>query len=90
MILTEKLKIIGCLCATSGMIVMYFIFMTAYATDSKSTCININNYNEANFEILMIHAQLILSLIGTMCIILFRDRKPPNENKIPAHNLASV
>jgi hypothetical protein len=90
--ITEKLKIIGSLCATSGMIVMYFIFMSAYATESKSTCININNYKEANFEVIMIQFQLILSIIGTACLILFRDRKKSKSNEIdiPTRGLASV
>lgn len=87
----EKLKIIGCLCATSGMIVMYFIFMAAYMSPNKSTCIDIDNYGEATIEVIMIHLQMILSIIGTSLIILLRHRPPKNENKnITRRNLGSV
>jgi uncharacterized membrane protein len=88
MILTEKIKIIGSVCATSGMIILYFIFIAAYAFGDNITCININNYNEATFELIFIHIQLILSILGTVFIILFRERK--KNEKTPAHNLASV
>jgi hypothetical protein len=90
MTLIENIKIIGCLCATCGMIVMYFLFMAAYASNDKSTCININNYGEANFEVIMIHFQVILSILGAFCIILFRQRQKPRETKPRPHNLASV
>lgn len=90
MTIIEKIKIIGSVCATSGLIVMYFLFMTAYATENKSTCFNINNYGEATLEFYLIHFQLVAAVLGTACIILFRNRNPPNENKIPPRNLASV
>lgn len=74
------------------MIVLYFVFMAAYFMDSKTTCIDINNYNEAATEVVVVHIQLILSVVGTILIVLTRDRKKPksDENKISSRNLASV
>ena len=72
------------------MIVLYFIFMAAYVNSNKSTCIDINNYNEANPEVIIVHLQLILSVLGTIVITLFRPRKPKNETTILNSRLASA
>jgi hypothetical protein len=90
--LNEWIKIIGSVCGTCGMIVLYFVFMAAYFIDSKTTCIDIDNYGEASTEVIVVHLQLILSVVGTALMVLTRDRKKPksDENKIPSRNLASV
>jgi hypothetical protein len=90
----EKIKIVGSISAISGFIVMYFLFVTAYANENKSTCFNINNYGEATIELYLITIQLIVAIIGITCIILFRNRNPPpsphNENTKPTTSLRSV
>jgi len=61
----QRLKIlaitIGIACLVSNSIVLFYTFFIAYLNEYKIT-ININNFGEANIEIILIPLSIILGL----------------------------
>ena len=60
-------------------IVLYITFLLAY-TNNHTAIININNYNEANVELILISIVIIIGIIGLGLSIKNIEKKP--ENKI--------
>ena len=59
-------------------IVLYITFLLAY-TNNRTTIININSYNEANFELVLIPIFIILGIMGLGFSIKNMDKKPNNK-----------
>ena len=59
-------------------IVLYITFLLAY-TNNSTTIININSYNEAYFELVLIPIFIILGIIGLGFSIKNMDKKPDNK-----------
>ncbi len=48
--------------------VMYFLFILAFLSPIKQTCIDINQYGEANVEFILLLIVMPFSVIGTLWI----------------------
>ena len=79
------IKLLGVCCLLANSITFYTTFLTAYFSDSKQITVSINDFGEANFELLLAVITLLMGTIAVSLIIMdvisVHDRVRPSETK---------